>query len=219
TPSSGSIYIDRKQLYNFKQMGGRVGFLFQSPEESFFAQNVFDEVIYGFKNYIKKKDPGKEINEVFDMVGLDFEFFKKRNTYQLSLGEKRRVALASMLIFNPELLILDEFTLSLDGEGLRLFKSIISKLKRKKNIIVLISHDLDELFPLVDKIILINEGKILFNGILKELFENVDLLYESGLKPPQSVAMSGLLNKKGHLLPLDILDEKKAASEIAKRCF
>ena len=146
---------------NINEVRIKVGLVFQFPEEQFFNMTVRDEVSFGMKffNY-RMQEVEKRTLDALRMVGLD-ETYLDRNPFTLSNGEKRKVAIASILVFNPKVIILDEPTIGLDASSKKCLVQLIRKLKtRYKKTIVLISHDIDLVHNISDYIYVINNGKI-----------------------------------------------------------
>ena len=176
-----------------------VGLVFQFPEEQFFNMTVRDEVAFGMKffNY-RMSEMEKRTIDALRMVGLDEEYLD-RNPFTLSNGEKRKVAIASILVFNPKVIILDEPTIGLDASSKKNLFQLIRKLKvRYKKTVVLISHDIDLVHSISDYVYVINDGSIALEGDKYSVFKQVDKLKECGLRPPKMIEFSNLvLSKKG----------------------
>lgn len=176
-----------------------VGLVFQFPEEQFFNMTVRDEVAFGMKffNY-RMAEMEKRTIDALKMVGLDEEYLD-RNPFTLSNGEKRKVAIASILVFNPKVIILDEPTIGLDASSKKSLFQLIRKLKvRYKKNIILISHDIDLVHSISDYVYVINNGNIALEGDKYSVFKQIDKLKECGLRAPKMIEFSNLvLNKKG----------------------
>lgn len=176
-----------------------VGLVFQFPEEQFFNMTVRDEVAFGMKffNY-RMAEMEKRTIDALRMVGLDEEYLD-RNPFTLSNGEKRKVAIASILVFNPKVIILDEPTIGLDASSKKSLFQLIRKLKvRYKKNIILISHDIDLVHSISDYVYVINNGNIALEGDKYSVFKQIDKLKECGLRAPKMIEFSNLvLNKKG----------------------
>lgn len=204
-PTSGEIKINdfvitnksNKKIKNINDLRVNVGLIFQFPEEQFFNMTVFDEISFGMKyfNY-KTKDIEKRIRDSLKMVGLGEEYIN-RNPFTLSNGEKRKVAIASILAFNPDVLIFDEPTIGLDSISkknlIQLFRNLKSKYKKT---IIIVSHDNELIHKISDHIYVLNDGKIILEGDKYSVFKNEKVLKECGIKVPNEIEFSNLVYKK-----------------------
>lgn len=193
-PTKGIVHVGKHNLrnniriVNSNRLRFDIGVVFQNPEEQFFQKTVKKEIEFGMKYFKYKVDNmQKRTIDALKMVGLD-ETFLNRDPFKLSGGEKRRVAIASVLAFNPEVIIFDEPTNGLDTTNKEMLIKLIKLLKNKygKTIIV-VSHDVDTLYKFVDNVIILSRGEILAEGNKYDVFKNVDYLTEHGVKVPQIV--------------------------------
>lgn len=193
-PTKGIVHVGKHNLrnniriVNSNRLRFDIGVVFQNPEEQFFQKTVKKEIEFGMKYFKYKIDKiEKRTIDALKMVGLD-ESFLNRDPFKLSGGEKRRVAIASVLAFNPEVIIFDEPTNGLDTTSKEMLIKLIKLLKNKygKTIIV-VSHDVDTLYKFVDNVIILSNGKILAEGNKYDVFKNIDYLTENGVKVPQIV--------------------------------
>lgn len=206
-PSKGNIQVDdfiiRKgmKLGNINNLRRKVGLVFQFPEEQFFNPTVKDEISFALKYFKYKSDRiNKQVSNALTMVGLDNEYLS-RNVFNLSGGEKRKIAIASILVFNPKIVILDEPTVGLDYKSKKRMMELIKKLKERYNkTIIIVSHDVDMLNVIADDIIVMNEGKVMMSGSKNEVFKNTSLFNEIGLRLPKIVEFTGKTAKKGIIL-------------------
>lgn len=206
-PSSGTINIgsyilNSKGIKNNKKINNlrvNVGLVFQFPEEQFFNMTVKDEISFGMKyfNY-KTNDIDKRVSDALKMVGLDDNYLE-RNPFTLSNGEKRKVAIASIIAFNPKVIILDEPTIGLDSSSKKNLLQLIRKLKQRLNkTIVLISHDIELVHQVSDHIIVLDNGKIIAEGDKYTVFKQEEMLKEHGIVVPKIIEFSNkVLDKKG----------------------
>ena len=176
----GSFAIDKKGIKNDKDINKlrvNVGLVFQIPEEQFFNTTVKEEISFGIKYFkYKNSDIDKRVSDALKMVGLD-DSYLERNPFTLSNGEKRKVAIASILVFNQKILILDEPTIGLDANSQKNLLQLIRKLKVRSNkTIVIISHDMDLVHSISDYIYVLNEGKIVLEGEKYQLFKQEEEL-------------------------------------------
>jgi|Deesub1362A_J573_1020465.scaffolds.fasta_scaffold04610_5 energy-coupling factor transport system ATP-binding protein len=177
-PDEGEVLYEGNLLKKPGQLSGEVGLLFQFPEKHFFETTVFQEVTLTLRERgFRKSEVEERYGEVMRLVGLDPEKFKKENPFKLSLGEKRRLALASILSFNPSILLLDEPLAGLDGRGKSLFLSLFEKMSGKT--IFLVTQEVSHLERIAERIIFLKRGEIIFDqpvkGILKFSWDEEDI--------------------------------------------
>lgn len=202
-PTQGQIKIGKfiikpnKKMKDINNLRKNVGLVFQFPEDQFFHNTVKEEISFGMKNFEYKLDSLEQrIKDALIMVGLN-ETYLDKNPLELSNGEKRQVALASVLAFNPKVLILDEPTIGLDSKSRNNLITILRKLKNRYNkTIIIISHDLDMLLKLVDHVSVINKGKLILEGNKFEVLKEEELLLSLGLEPPKIIAFENLVKNK-----------------------
>lgn len=202
TINIGSYLLTSKGINNNKKINDlrvNVGLVFQFPEEQFFNMTVKDEISFGMKyfNY-KTKDIEKRVIDAVKMVGLDEEYLN-RNPFTLSNGEKRKIAIASIIAFNPKVIILDEPTVGLDSISKKNLIQLIRKLKNRLNkTIVIISHDIELVHQISDHIIVLNEGDVVTQGDKFFVFKQEKLLRDNGIIVPKIMEFSNkVLDKKG----------------------
>lgn len=203
-PTKGTIKVGSRvikpkgKIKNVNQMRYKIGLVFQFPEEQFFCKTVKKEIEFGMK-YFKKntKDNAKHISDALKMVGLD-DSYLERNPFGLSSGEMRKVAIASVLAFNPSVVILDEPTIGLDNASKENLIRIIRMLKaRYKKTVIIVSHDTDLLLKISDYVVVLDKGKVVLEGSKYDVFTH-EKLEEYGVKRPKIIEFEQLvLNKKG----------------------
>ncbi|MDD2435040.1 MAG: ATP-binding cassette domain-containing protein [Bacilli bacterium] len=203
-PTSGKVSINKfinkngKKIKDVNKLRRQVGLVFQFPEEQFFNKTVKKELLFGIKylNY-QTKNSDKRCSDALKMVGLD-DSYLDRNPFTLSSGEKRKVAIASILIFNPKVIILDEPTIGLDSISKNNLIKLIKMLKNKYHkTIIIVSHDVDMLHQICDYIYVINNGEVVMEGTKYEVFSNPDELTKYGIKCPKIMEFSNkVLAKK-----------------------
>lgn len=220
-PTKGIVHVGKHRLrnniriVNSNRLRFDIGVVFQNPEEQFFCKTVKKEIEFGMKYFEYKIDQiEKRTKDALKMVGLD-ESFLNRDPFKLSGGEKRRVAIASVLAFNPEVIIFDEPTNGLDTTSKDMLIKLIKLLKTKyKKTIIVVSHDVDTLYKFVDNVIILSNGRILSEGNKYEVFKNIDYLTKNGVKVPQIVEfIDKVKNKTGKYLG-DIDDINDLIKEI-----
>lgn len=206
-PSNGEIIIGnydittKKRKFNFNKFRYDVGLVYQFPEKQFFCKTVGEEISFSEKIFNSSK--GKTIKsktiKVLKMVGLD-ETYLSRNPFNLNSGEKRRVAIASVLISNPKLLILDEPTIGLDNNGK---KKLITILKKLKNMygktIIIVTHDVDMLYEIVDNVVVLNKGKLVCSGPKIDVFSNTELLNKNNAPIPSIIKLEKIIYDKTNI--------------------
>jgi energy-coupling factor transport system ATP-binding protein len=176
-----------------------VGIVFQFPEEQFFNITVKEEIIFALQHYqYHLKEIDDRINKALQMVGLN-ETFLDRNPFNLSGGEKRKVAIASILVFNPKVIILDEPTVGLDYNSKKKLIQLIKKLRKNYHkTIIICTHDVDMLYQIADNIIVINKGNIIIDGPKEEVFSKEELLKANGVGLPKILTfVNKARNNKG----------------------
>jgi energy-coupling factor transport system ATP-binding protein len=167
-PQEGEILYKEEPVTEVGKLSGEMGLLFQFPERHFFETTVFNEVTVTLREKGWKKNAvDARYEEVMKLVGLDPERFRNKSPFKLSLGEKRRLALASILSFNPSILLLDEPLAGLDGSGKSLFLSLFQKMGEKT--IFLVTQEVSHLEMIVERIIFLKEGRIIFDQPLGEI--------------------------------------------------
>ncbi len=177
-PTFGEVSYFKK---NGKVNLSNIGFVFQYPENYFFEENVFKEVTFAVRNY-RLNNIKERYDKVMEFVGLDSEKFAKLSPFELSGGEKRKIAIASALAHNPDYLFFDEPTASLDDRGFEKLNSLLINLKKSGRTIIISTHWPEDFFDIADKIVALNSGKKVFEGNTKKFIHDVKLRYrEFGL--------------------------------------
>lgn len=190
-PTSGKIIIDGVDITGkdakLKEIRQKVGLVFQYPEHQLFEETIYKDIAFGPKNLgLDKDEVDKRVKESMEQVGLDFEVLKDRSPFELSGGQKRRVAIGGVIAMQPKILILDEPTAGLDPRGRDGILGEIFKIYEKKNItVILVSHNMEDIAKLVDRILVMDRGKIAMDNTPMEIFKRADELKEIGLGVPQ----------------------------------
>ena len=220
-PSSGQIIVNGFNItdkdLNLTEIRKRVGIVFQYPEYQLFEETVEKDIAFGPGNLgLDEAEISKRVKNSMEAVGLDYETYKDKSPFDLSGGQKRRVAIAGVIAMNPEVLILDEPTAGLDPGGRDEIFNLIKKLHRDNNItIILSSHSMDDMAKLAQTIIVMNHGKIEFMGTPREVFtSHADKLREIGLDVPQVLELATKLRQKGFDIRPDILTVEEVKDEI-----
>lgn len=222
-PSSGQIIVNGFNItdkdLNLTEIRKRVGIVFQYPEYQLFEETVEKDIAFGPGNLgLDEEEISKRVRKSMEAVGLDYETYKDKSPFDLSGGQKRRVAIAGVIAMNPEVLILDEPTAGLDPGGRDEIFNLIKKLHRDNNItIILSSHSMDDMAKLAQTIIVMNHGKIEFMGTPREVFtSHADRLREIGLDVPQVLELATKLRNKGFDIRPDVLTVEEIKDEILK---
>ncbi|NOY76438.1 MAG: energy-coupling factor transporter ATPase [Calditrichaeota bacterium] len=210
-PTAGKVLIDGTNLAEQKKQLGKIrqkiGIIFQFPEFQFFENTIYDEVAYGPRNLkIPEKVIQSRIQEAFHLLDIDFQEFKDRSPFQLSEGQKRRVAIASVLVMQPDVLVFDEPTAGLDFQGVNRLKSFIKELKTTGKTVILVSHDMDFIAEVAERIICLKSGHVIFDGTKETFFSDERLLKAARLKEPDVLHLARSLRNKGIPCPFPVYD-------------
>ncbi|MEW6189831.1 MAG: energy-coupling factor transporter ATPase [Actinomycetota bacterium] len=196
----------------------KIGLVFQFPENQLFEETVFDDIAFGPRNLgCSESEVERRVRKALELVELDFNLFKDRSPFSLSGGEMRRVAIAGVLAMEPEALILDEPTSGLDPRGREEIMSRLKYLHHREGLtIVLVTHNMDEVAHLVDRLIVLNEGSILFDDIPRKIFLEAVTLKRIGLDVPQVTSLVRALRDQGIDVPVDVFEVEEARDAIFK---
>lgn len=201
-PTGGAIYFNGEDIhdkdYDKKKLRSKVGLVFQYPEHQLFEIDVFKDVCFGPKNLgLSQKETELRAYAALKQVGLADEYFYQ-SPFDLSGGQKRRVAIAGVLAMKPDILILDEPTAGLDPKGRDEILDQIAKLKEETGItVILVSHSMEDVAEYVERIIVMNRGSVLFDDTPREVFQHYKELEEVGLAAPQVTYIMQALAKQG----------------------
>lgn len=204
--SSGALYYNGTNIYedgyDMKQLRTRVGLVFQYPEHQLFEIDVLTDVCFGPKNQgLSKEEAEVRAKEALRLAGLD-ETYYRRSPFELSGGQKRRVAIAGVLAMEPEVLILDEPTAGLDPRGRDEILDQIARLHTGRHMtIILVSHSMEDVARYADRLLVMNHGKKVFDGAPREVFSHYKELEAMGLAAPQVTYLVHDLKDRG--IPID----------------
>lgn len=221
-PNSGRVIVGDVDItapgVSMVEIRKRIGLVFQYPEYQLFEETVAKDVAFGPKNLgLSEQEIEERVREALELVGLDYEQIKERSPFELSGGQKRRVAIAGVVAMRPEVLILDEPTAGLDPKAHHDVLDMVQEVHRRTgNIIILVSHNMADIARVSDKIIVIDSGHLVTTGTPQEVFAQKELLRGVGLDLPPITEFTETLREKGMALPPTILDTKEAALAIAK---
>jgi energy-coupling factor transport system ATP-binding protein len=184
------------------------GLVFQIPENQFFEQYVGDEISYGPRMLGTRAGLREDVRQAMEIVGLDFEAYKDRLTFTLSGGERRKVALASILAIQPQILLLDEPTAGLDPAARLELIANLKGLRQQGRTLVVSSHQMDDLAELCEDLTVLKDGKDQASGPAGSIFDQTEALHGWGLEPPESAQLAGLLRRSGWPIPAGIYREQ-----------
>ena len=219
--TSGEIYFNGEDIYDndfdMKKLRGKVGLVFQYPEYQLFEIDVLSDASFGPKNQgLSKNEAELRAFEALKMVGLPEEFYYQ-SPFDLSGGQKRRVAIAGVLAMRPEILILDEPTAGLDPKGRDDILDQISKLHKENNMtIILVSHSMEDVAKYVEHLIVMNKGQVMFDDVPREVFKHYVELEEMGLAAPQVTYLMNELKAKGMNVDENAMTIEEAKNSILK---
>ena len=218
--TSGTIYFDGQDIYdkdfNMKSLRSRVGLVFQYPEHQLFETTVLEDVKFGPKNLgLSKVEVDLRAFEAIKQVGLSEKCYDD-SPFELSGGQKRRVAIAGVLAMKPQILILDEPTAGLDPRGRDEILDQIAKLHKEGLTVILVSHSMEDVAKYADRIIAMNSGKVAFDGTPKEVFRHYKELERMGLSAPQITYVMQAMKELGLDVDTDVSTVEEAKEEILK---
>lgn len=219
-PETGTIVIEDTDItapgVSMREIRKKVGLVFQYPEYQLFEETVEKDVEFGPKNLgLSDAEITERVKESLELVGIDYETFKDRSPFELSGGQKRRVAIAGVLAMNPSVLILDEPTAGLDPGAHRDILEMIKKVhERQENIILFVSHNMADVAELSDKVLVMNDGKLELFGTPEDVFAQQERLESMGLNVPPVTALMSELNRNGADVKQGIWSVKEAKEEI-----
>lgn len=212
---NGMSATDKKTLKNLRF---EVGMVFQYPEYQLFADTVEKDVAFGPKNMKLEKDEiDRRVRRAIEVVGLDYDTFAHRSPFDLSGGEKRRVAIAGVIAMEPKILVLDEPVAGLDPQGREEILALVKKLQKEVSpTVIMVSHNMDDIAVIADRIVALKDGKLIADGTPKEVFSNRKLIEEAGLDVPCVTRISDMLIERGIDLPRDIISMDELCEKLAE---
>ena len=221
-PSSGEIIIDGTRVdksgSNLTDLRKKVGLVFQYPEYQLFEETIERDIAFGPRNLdISEEEVHERVKASMESVGLDYETYKDKSPFELSGGLKRRVAIAGVLAMEPKVLILDEPTAGLDPRGR---DEILSEIKNihenRKMTVILVSHSMEDVAKIAERIIVFDKGKVFLDGEPREIFRNEDKLLGVGLGIPQITSLMRTLKKRGLDINEDAITVEEAKESLKK---
>jgi len=218
-PTGGTISVNGLDASprNLKELRRRVGMVFQQPEQQLFGETVFKEVAFGISgNGITDSETGRRVSDALHAVGLGEEILD-RSPFSLSCGQKRRVAIAGVLVTEPEILVMDEPTAGLDPRGRREILDFISGVQRERGLtLIMVSHNMDDLARLCDRVVVLDGGAVAMDGKTREVFRDIVALERAGLKAPQISYLMMRLKKAIPELDDTVLTVEEARVELGR---
>jgi len=219
-PTSGKVHFDReiigKEKRSLLHLRRRIGIVFQMPEEQFFSETVYDEVAFAPRNLNLTEDQvDQKVKSALNRVGLASEDLTGRHPFQLSAGQKRLVAIAAVLSLEPEVLIFDEPTAGLDAAGKKNLFNMLEYFNRQEGLTIIIStHHLDEAAALANRVLVLEEGRLIMQGTTEEIFSRQQALYDAGLALPPVTEIVHELRQKGLPVSTAVFTLDEARQEI-----
>ena len=221
-PSAGKVYVDGQDIsqkgIKLKAIRQKVGMVFQYPEHQLFEETVFKDIAFGPENMkLSPQAVTKRVKNAMRMVGLDYQRYRDLSPFGLSGGEKRRAAIAGVLAMNPRYLILDEPTAGLDPKGREEILEHIVRIHQDEGItVILVSHNMDDVARIVERLIVINQGEILYDKPVRQVFAEHEGLSKIGLDIPTVTKLMLRLQEKGWPVRTDVITVEEARDEILK---
>ena len=221
-PSSGRILVDNIDITNketkLTDIRKKIGLVFQYPEYQLFEETIEKDIAFGPNNLgLSEEEVSDRVKKSMEMVGLDYESYKDVSPFDLSGGQKRRVAIAGVIAMEPKVLILDEPTAGLDPKGRDDILDQIKTLHEKyKMTIVLVSHSMEDVGKLAERIVVMNKGKIALMGKPAEIFKEVETLENIGLAVPQVTYLMRALREKGFNVSDEVFTVEQGGKELLK---
>ena len=219
-PSSGTIVIDGEDITSAStsmlQIRRKIGLVFQYPEYQLFDETVEGDVAFGPRNLgLEEEEIKSRVRKSLDMVGLEPEEIGGLSPFELSGGQRRRVAIAGVISMDPKILVLDEPTAGLDPGAHRDILNMVSTIhEEKKNITILVSHNMNDIARLCDRVLVIHRGRLAMNGTVREVFSRGDELEEMGLSLPDGALMARRLRERGIQIQGDPLTVEETAEAV-----
>lgn len=221
-PKSGNIIVDNINIANkevkLSSIRKKVGLVFQYPEYQLFEETIEKDIAFGPINLgLSHEEILNRVKRAMSIVGLDYEIYKNKSPFELSGGQKRRVAIAGVVAMEPKILILDEPTAGLDPKSRDDIYSKIELLRKEYNMtIVLVSHSMEDVAKFADKILVMHKGKCVLQGSPCEVFKEIDVIESIGLAAPQVTYLVQKLRDKGFDLPDNIYTIERVKKELLK---
>lgn len=227
-PQEGRVIVDgvdtRVRGAALREIRRKVGLVFQYPEDQMFEESVFREVAFAPRNMgVEGEELENRVRWAMTVVGLDYDALKDKSPFELSGGQMRRVAIASILSMKPEVLVLDEPTAGLDPQGRTMLLGKLWELRKQWGLtIILVSHNVEDVARIAERVVVLDKGKVVFDGPVREFFADEERMRQCGIIPSPLLQAAFLLRKRGFtihppLAPFDFYLEIKEKVLAGKR--
>lgn len=221
-PTSGKILIDdidiTKKNVKLTNIRKKVGLVFQYPEYQLFEETIEKDISFGPQNLgLDNDEINRRVQRAMKTVGMNYEDYKDKSPFEISGGQKRRVAIAGVVAMEPNILILDEPTAGLDPKGRDdILSKIVELYEQNDMTIILVSHSMEDVAKVANRVIVMDSGKCILDGTPKEIFKEIELLESVGLAVPQVTYLIRELRNKGFDIPEDIFTLERAKEELLR---
>lgn len=197
------------KIKDVKQLRKEVGLVFQFPEYQLFEETIEKDIAFGPKNFgVEEGDASQLVRDILPVVGLD-ESYLDRSPFELSGGQKRRIAIAGILVLDPKVLVLDEPTAGLDPQGAKEMMTLFMRLNREQNkTVLLVTHDMEHVMNYCDHVIVLDHGIVKQKSDVKTFFEHPEWIVNIGINPPSIIRLKMRLKEAGFDIPDEIIDEE-----------
>lgn len=218
-PTSGSIYVNDRDIWadksKIRQVRFTVGLCFQYPEYQLFEETVEKDIAFGPKNMgLKEDEIKKRVSEAIHFVGLS-ESYLDKSPFDLSGGEKRRVAIAGVMAMEPQILILDEPCAGLDPKGRDTVLGLIKEYREKTgSTVIIVSHSMEDIAKIATKVLVLNNGEVAMYGTVDEVYSHGEELAEMGLSIPEMTKLFITLKEKGYNVRTNIYTVEEGRKEL-----
>lgn len=225
-PTAGTILIDQFEIHakqkikELKKLRKKVGLVFQFPEYQLFEETIQKDIAFGPKNFgVEEAEANTIAQQMLEYVGLDASYLE-RSPFELSGGQKRRVAIAGILALNPDILVLDEPTAGLDPQGAKEMMELFQRLNRDLNkTIIMVTHDMEHVLNYCEDVIVLQQGEVKAQMSVSHFFNDCELLSSLQIQPPKIVQLKQLLQAKGISINDDIFDLSALALAIKEEIY
>jgi len=221
-PTGGRVFVDEVDIWgkgvHLKTVRQKVGLVFQYPEHQLFEETVFKDIAFGPRNIgLPDDEVDRRVEQAMKMVGLDFEALRDRSPFELSGGEKRRVAMAGVIAMKPSVIVLDEPASGLDPHGRDQVLAEIQQLHQDFGFtVVLVSHSMEDVAKLARRVMVLHKAKLIADGSTRDVFGMEDVLSKAGLEAPQVTRLMQELARRNMKVRTDILTVEEAKREILR---
>jgi energy-coupling factor transport system ATP-binding protein len=221
-PTQGQVFVDEVDIWgkgvHLKSIRQKVGLVFQYPEHQLFEETVFKDIAFGPRNIgLPDDEVGRRVQQAMKMVGLDYEALCDRSPFELSGGEKRRVAMAGVIAMKPSVIVLDEPASGLDPRGRDQVLAEIQELHQEFGFtVVLVSHSMEDVAKLARRVVVLHGATLIADGPAKDVFSMEDVLSRAGLEAPQVTRLMQELARRNMKVRTDILTVEEAKREILR---